>query len=52
MLPNLLSNGGPMLWVILFTSAVAVVVFVERVLHYHRARINSTEFLNGVRNVL
>jgi biopolymer transport protein ExbB len=52
MLPKLLSNGGPMLWVILFTSAVAVAVFVERVLHYHRARINSTEFLNGVRNVL
>jgi len=41
-----------MLWVILITSAVATVVFVERVLHYHRARINSTEFLNGVRNVL
>lgn len=52
MLPMLLSNGGPMLWVILITSAVALVVFVERVLHYHRARINSTEFLNGVRNVL
>src|SRR6195256_2548028 len=52
MLPMLLSNGGPMLWVILLTSAVALVVFVERVLHYHRAQINSTEFLNGVRNVL
>ncbi|MBI3850919.1 MAG: MotA/TolQ/ExbB proton channel family protein [Verrucomicrobia bacterium] len=52
MLPMLLSNGGPMLWLILVTSAVAVVVFVERVLHYHRAQINSTEFLNGVRNVL
>ncbi len=52
MLPKLLSSGGPVIWVILFTSAVAVAVFVERVLHYHRARINSTEFLNGVRNVL
>jgi biopolymer transport protein ExbB len=27
-------------------------VFIERVLHYHRAQINSTEFLNGVRTVL
>src|SRR5437867_10260522 len=51
MLP-MLFNGGPMLWLILLTSAVAVVVFIERVLHYHRAQINSTEFLNGVRNVL
>lgn len=41
-----------MIWLILATSAVAVVVFVERVLHYHRAQINSMEFLNGVRNVL
>ena len=41
-----------MIWVILLASAVAVVVFIERVLHYHRAQINSMEFLNGVRNVL
>src|ERR1043165_5133216 len=51
MLPLFL-NGGPMLWLILLTSAVALVVFMERVLHYHRAQINSMEFLNGVRNVL
>jgi len=46
------SNGGPVLWIILFASAVAVIVFIERFLHCHRAQINSTEFLNGVRNVL
>jgi biopolymer transport protein ExbB len=41
-----------MIWLILLASAVAVVVFVQRVLHYHREQINSMEFLNGVRNVL
>jgi biopolymer transport protein ExbB len=41
-----------MIWVIVFASAVAIAVFVERALHYHRAQINSMEFLNGVRNVL
>lgn len=41
-----------MIWLIVLCSAVAVVVFIERVLHYHREQINSTEFLNGVRNVL
>jgi len=51
-LPTLLERGGPMLYVLLFTSAVAVAVFIERVLHCHRAQINSTEFLNGVRTVL
>src|SRR5262245_50435291 len=51
-LPVLLANGGPVLYLILFTSAVAIVVFIERFLHCHRAQINSTEFLNGVRTVL
>src|SRR5882757_3666227 len=52
MLPSLLLKGGPMLWLLLLTSAVAVAVFIERVLHCHRAQINSAEFLNGVRTVL
>jgi biopolymer transport protein ExbB len=52
MLPSFLADGGPMIWVILAASAVAVAVFIERMLHYHRAQINSTEFLNGIRNVL
>jgi len=47
-----LTDGGPMIWLILITGAVAFTVFVERVLHCHRAQINSAEFLNGVRNVL
>ena len=51
-LPELLSNGGPVLWLLLLVSAVAVAVFIERFLHCHRAQINSTEFLNGVRTVL
>jgi biopolymer transport protein ExbB len=50
--PYLLSHGGPVLYLILLTSAVAVVVFIDRFLHCHRAQINSTEFLNGVRTVL
>jgi biopolymer transport protein ExbB len=52
MLKTLFFQGGPMIWLILAASALALVVFIERVLHYHRAQINSMEFLNGVRNVL
>src|SRR5437667_3174022 len=51
-LPPFLKLGGPMIWLILGASATALVVFVQRLLHYHRAQINSMEFLNGVRNVL
>ena len=51
-MPNILPNGGPMLWVLLLTAAVGIVVFIERFLHCHRSQINSSEFLNGVRTVL
>lgn len=52
LLPKLITHGGPMIWLLFIASAVAVVIFVERLLHYHRAQINSTEFLIGVKNVL
>ena len=52
MLPLLLTNGGPVIWLILIAAAIALVVFIERVLFCHRSQINSGEFLNGVRNVL
>jgi len=50
--PSLLGQGGPVMWLLLLASAAAVAVFIERVLHFHRAQINSGEFLNGVRTVL
>src|SRR5438093_5127136 len=52
MIRVLLDDGGPMAWLLMMMGAVVIVVFIERLLHYHRAQINSTEFLSGVRNVL
>ena len=52
MLPTFLTNGGGIIWLILLAGTIALAVFIERVLHCHRAQINSAEFLNGVRNVL
>jgi len=52
MLPTLLANGGPVIWLILIAAATAAVVFVERALYCHRSQINSAEFLNGVRTVI
>ena len=40
------------MWILLVTSAMAITVFIERILHYHRAQINSMEFIEGIRNVL
>src|SRR5437016_14213771 len=52
MLPVLLAYGTLMTWLWLALSPIVIVVFIVRLLHYHRAQINSMEFLNGVRNVL
>jgi biopolymer transport protein ExbB len=41
-----------MIWAIMAASAVAVAVFLERLLQFHREQINSGAFLNGVRTVL
>ena len=51
-MPYFLAAGGLMIWVIVATSAVALAVFFERLLQFHRDQIDSTQFLNGVRNVL
>jgi biopolymer transport protein ExbB len=51
-MPMLLTQGGPVIWLILLAATVAVATFIERVLYCHRAQINSAEFLNGVRTVL
>ena len=52
LLPKLITLGGPVMWILLVTSAIAIAVFIERLLHYHRAQIHSMEFIEGIRNVL
>ena len=51
-MPTLLTNGGLVIWLIMFAAATALAVFIERALYCHRSQINSAEFLNGVRTVL
>jgi biopolymer transport protein ExbB len=49
---GMLQDGGAVLWVILACGLGALVVFVERSLHLHRARIKSEDFLKGVFTIL
>ena len=49
---ELLRQGGPMVWVLLLVSAFGITAFLERLLYYHRAQINASEFMAGVRTVL
>jgi len=49
---NLFARGGPMMWVLLLMGIVTLVLFVERALYLHRGQIRSTEFINGIKNIL
>ncbi len=51
-LPELIRFGGPVMGLLLFISALAISIVIERLLHYHRAQINLMGFLEGIRNVL
>ena len=47
-----ISAGGPLLAAIIILGAIALGVFLERVLHLHRARIDETDFLQGIFNTI
>jgi len=49
---SLFAKGGPMMWVLLALGFLCLMLFVERVLYLHRGQIKSTEFINGIKNIL
>lgn len=49
---KLLIDGGPVMWIILFCSVIAVFIFLEKWFHFHREQVNVGELVNGLINVL
>jgi biopolymer transport protein ExbB len=49
---SVFAKGGPVMWLLMVLGLAALVVFVERALFLHRSQIRSTEFLNGIKNLL
>jgi biopolymer transport protein ExbB len=49
---EIITKGGPLMWFILAASFLAVALFLERLLHLHRAQIDSRLFLDGIYNNL
>lgn len=49
---SVFAQGGPVMWLLVLLGLAALVVFSERALFLHRAQIRSTEFLNGIKNLL
>jgi len=49
---ELFSLGGPVMWVLLGLSVIGLVLFIERALFLHRGQIRTTQFLEGVKNIV
>jgi biopolymer transport protein ExbB len=49
---SIFAQGGPVMWLLVVVGVVAFAIFVERALFLHKGQIRSTEFLNGIRNLL
>lgn len=49
---EVIQKGGPLMWLILLGSIVALAVFLERLLHFHRASVNVGDLLRGLTNLL
>jgi biopolymer transport protein ExbB len=49
---SVFAQGGPVMWLLVLLGLAATVIFVERALYLHRGQIRSTEFINGIKNLL
>ncbi len=49
---RLVQEGGPVMWIILFCSLLALFIFLEKTFQFHREEINVRELLRGLFNVL
>lgn len=49
---TLLQEGGLVMWLILAGGVIALAVFLERLLHLHRAKIKAEDFIKGICNIL
>ena len=49
---DLIRQGGSLTSIIIGCGVLALIVFVERSLHLHRARIRPDDFLKGIFNIL
>lgn len=49
---ELISKGGPLVWMLLGCLVFATAVFFERLSYYHRASMNTGEFLSGIASLI
>ncbi len=49
---SIIEKGGPLMWPIIACSVIALTVFIEKMFHLYRARIDAGTFLRTVRQTV
>ncbi len=49
---DVIGKGGPLMYLIILCSIVALAVVIERLYHLHRAKINIDKFMESISNIL
>ena len=49
---DIMKDGGPVMWLILLCSIVALFIFLEKLFYLHRVQINAGDLVRGLINVL
>lgn len=49
---ELISKGGPLVWLLLACMGFSIVIFLERLAYFHRASMNIGEFLSGLASLI
>lgn len=49
---DVIQKGGPLMYLIILCSIVALAVVIERLYHLHRAKIDSEKFMESISNTL
>lgn len=49
---DLITKGGPLIWLLLACSCLSIGIFIERFLYFHRSSINVGDFLQGLANLI
>jgi len=49
---DLITKGGPLIWLLLGCSVIAIAIFLERLFYFHRAKIDVGDLLFGLRNLI
>ncbi len=49
---DLIAKGGPLMWLLLGCSILAMAISLDRFFHFHRARVDVSELLQGLANLI